>query len=74
MENKNQPAFALTREMCEAPNEIENYPYGLTKREYMATQGMVGLLSHPGTAKWDDIKLAECAVRHANSLLKELDK
>lgn len=48
MDNKDQPAFPPSKEMCEMPNgtiNIEEYPFGLTKREYFAAKAMQGLLS-----------------------------
>ena len=47
MENKNQPAFPPSKEMCEMPNgenNIEQYPFGLTKREYFAAMAMQGFI------------------------------
>ena len=48
MENGKQPAFAVSKEMCEMPNgeiNIEEYPYGLTKREYFAAKALQGLMT-----------------------------
>jgi hypothetical protein len=73
MENSKQPAFAVSREMCEMQNEIETYPYGLTKREYFAARAMQGWIScqHEGfSGENEDIvrKAIECA----DELLKQL--
>jgi hypothetical protein len=76
MENGKQPAFAVSREMCEI-SEIENYPYGLTKREYFAAAAMQGILS---TQEIFNLKysfeqvLPRLAVMYADELLKQLER
>jgi len=45
MENSKQPAFAVSKEMCEM-SKIETYPYGLTKREYFTAKAMQGILAN----------------------------
>lgn len=52
---------------------------GLTKREYMATQAMVGLLAKQvdgGTWSGEkgEIRLAECSCAYADALINELNK
>lgn len=81
MENSKQPAFAVSKEMCEA-SEIETYPYGLTKREYFAAKAMQAFASNPDWAKtmrtpddWDEYKarLATGAVELADAVLSALE-
>lgn len=71
MENSKQPAFAVSKEMCEM-SEIETYPYGLTKREYIAAKAMQGLLSNDEHIKdeksYPEIT-ADLAVQYADALL-----
>ena len=82
MENSKQPAFAVSREMCEMQNEIETYPYGLTKREYFAAKAMQGLLSAMSgldnsqfLPNLDNTKYcADLAVSAADELLRALAK
>lgn len=80
MKNSEQPAFAVSKEMCEMPNgeiNIEEYPFGLTKREYFAAKAMNGLLA--ADAKYGGVTnnykmLAEDAVAHADAVLSALAK
>lgn len=77
MENKDQPAFPLSKEMCEA-SEVETYPYGLTKREYFAAKAMQGIIStnemFPSMAAMIfEERAAKMAVRMADELLKALE-
>ena len=44
MKDHEQPAFPTSKEMCEY-SDIEGYPYGLTKREYIATNVIQGLVT-----------------------------
>lgn len=86
MENGNQPAFAVSKEMCEMPNgkiNIEEYPFGLTKREYFAGLAMEGITSNPDWYKsmrtpddWDEYKqrAATASVEMADALLNALSK
>ena len=76
MENSIQPAFAVSKKMAEM-SEITDYPYGLTKREYLAAKAMNGLLA--ADAKYGGVTnnykmLAEDAVAHADALLSALEK
>ena len=79
MENKNQPAFPPSKEMCEMPNgenNIEQYPFGLTKREYFAAMAMQGICaSGANDFNTDHVQqIAEIAVKQADALLTALDK
>ena len=46
---------------------------GLTKREYMASMAMQGILSVHLDDDWDEEYASELAVAYADALLKELD-
>ena len=46
MKNSEQPAFAVSKEMCEH-SEITEYPFGLTKREYFAAMALSGIMANP---------------------------
>jgi hypothetical protein len=79
MENGKQPAFAVSKEMCEA-SEIETYPYGLTKREYFAAKALQGLMvqaiagqHNSNTKQWNDER-AKFAVDMADAVLSALAK
>ena len=69
MENGNEPAFAVSKEMCEM-SIIEGYPFGLTKREYIATRALQGLLSNGDIGSSDSI--VKIAVKCADALLLAL--
>lgn len=73
MDNSKQPAFAVSREMLEMQNEIETYPYGLTKREYFAARAMQGWIScqQPGF-RGENEDIVRRAVECADELLKQL--
>lgn len=75
MENSKQPAFAVSKEMCEA-SEIETYPYGLTKREYFAGLAMqatdLEIYGNRFGNKWAD-EVAKDSVQMANALLRALE-
>lgn len=43
MKNSKQPAFPVSKEMCEY-SEITEYPYGITKREYFAAKIIQSLI------------------------------
>ena len=79
MENSKQPAFAVSKEMCEA-SEITEYPYGLTKREYFAAKALQGLMVQAiagnhnlNTKQWNDER-ARFAVDMADAVLSALEK
>jgi hypothetical protein len=74
MKNGKQPAFAVSREMCEI-SEIETYPYGLTKREYFAGLAMQGWIAcQSETFRGEADSVARRAVEYADALLAELEK
>jgi hypothetical protein len=77
MENSKQPAFAVSKEMCEMPNgeiNIEEYPYGLTKREYFAAKAMQGIFASNAEHDHKDEHIfdavAEAAYKQADAMLK----
>jgi aminopeptidase-like protein len=75
MENGKQPAFAVSKEMCEMPNgktNIEEYPYGLTKREYFAAMAMQGMLAN-NNGNYSTVDIAQHSVRMADDILKRLE-
>jgi hypothetical protein len=73
MDNKHQPAFAVSKEICEK-SEITEYPYGLTKREYIAAMAMQGLLSQYNLKQSSDQNIiAQLSVELADALLDELE-
>lgn len=80
MENKDQPAFPDTRRAAEQSYSNQNpeqWPTGLTKREYFAGLAMQGLLSrsNPDGMTVQEIAAAvEDSVKIADFLLYELSK
>lgn len=48
------------------------YHQGLTKREYFAALAMQGILASDDTITFDQV--TECAVKHADKLIEELNK
>jgi divalent metal cation (Fe/Co/Zn/Cd) transporter len=77
MRNQDKPAFPVSKEMCEQKNEIEEYPYGLTKREYFAAMAMQGLLAACTGLKISNAileKIPEASVKFSDALLKELER
>ena len=66
MENGNEPAFAVSKEICEI-SKLEGYPFGLTKREYIAAKALQGLLSNEHIGSSDSI--GKIAVEYADALL-----
>ena len=69
MENGNEPAFAVSKEICEI-SKLEGYPFGLTKREYIAARALQGLLSNEDVCSSDSI--VKIAVKCADALLLAL--
>ncbi len=74
MKNGDQPAFAVSKKMCEV-SKIETYPFGLTKREYFAAVAMQGILSSC-FASFNPMPehLAQDALNYADAILSELNK
>jgi hypothetical protein len=71
------PAFPVLPPVDAFGDEAPGFPtpeVGLTKREYIATLAMAGLVSCVGTVKWSAKEAAESAVKHADALLAELAK
>ena len=69
LKNKDLPAFIAIEEMARTVC-VEHY--GLTKREHFAVMAMQGIMS-AGRPSSLEAKVAS-AVRHADALLKELEK
>ena len=68
MKNGNEPAFAVSKEICEiSGSDVEGYPFGLTKREYIAAKALQGLLSNEHIDSSDSI--GKIAVEYADALL-----
>ena len=72
MKNRNKPAFAVDREMCEI-SEIEEYPYGLTKLEYISTHILVGLCANSKLTQSTSVTI-ETAIYMAGLLLGKTEK
>lgn len=76
MKNSEQPAFAVSREMCEMPNgqiNIEEYPFGLTKREYFAGLSLQGVIAIYEHVNFHPSFVAQKAIQIADELLKQLE-
>ncbi len=52
----------------------QEWPYGLTKREWFAGMAMQGLLAYPAPDKYGPIVFAETALSYADAILAELAK
>lgn len=67
--NPTRPAFPTNARMYDAAQ-------GLTKREYLATMAMQGILSNATFARegLNEVAIAEWAVNQADELLNQLSK
>ena len=72
LENENSPAFPINEEETDRIDDGIGIYTGLTKREYIATQAMVGILS--ADAQIPRQNAVTSAVMRADALLKELEK
>ena len=74
---KNDPAYPLSMEMDQAVSKAEeglnDFYAGLSKREYMATKIMAGMLANSENSVIAERKLAIDAVKAANILIEELN-
>lgn len=70
MNNSKQPAFPVTKEVCDF-SKIEGYPYGLTKREHIAALMLQGILASGFQTTIE--KNVESAIEHTDELLKQLE-
>lgn len=69
MENRNQPAFPPSKELCEYA-KIEGYPFGLTKREYFAGVALQVIVNKYVASQSKEA--VEHAIVLADELLKQL--
>jgi len=66
----NEPAFAVSKEMCEVSKILE-YPFGLTIRQHFAAMAMQAILSY---SKDTVSRTAANAVLAADELIAALNK
>lgn len=71
MNNSDKPAMPQSLKMSDATHI---HSPGLTKREYFAGLAMQGLLAKHGDDDYEEGKIAEYAINHAEQLLEELEK
>ena len=77
MENKNQPAFPILKQVIGSGEDYHEIPGcdGLSKREYFAGLAMQGILASDDTDPWGNMTgLAEQSVIAADALCGALDK
>ena len=73
MKYEKQPAFSVSREMCEMSNTIEEYPYGITKLEYVSTHILQGLCANSKLTQ-NTIETVQIALNMAEMLLRKTEK
>ncbi len=72
MKNADQPAFTVSKEMCET-SKIEEYPFGLTKLEYISAHILSGLCANSKLTQ-NTIDTVSIAVNMAELLLRKTNK
>lgn len=73
IKNADNPAFTISGDLIDRCGQVDFSPFGLTKREYIATNILQGMISIPNTGLAMDGFISK-SVKMADALLKELEK